>query len=55
MPFTSNMPERSTCVEAAGRIVVTAIQSGKIDVDANAVGEYFAQVYRKIAQSVFGK
>lgn len=48
MPAPQLHSEREICFEVAGRITASAIASGKVSSEAEAVSNYLADMYRRM-------
>lgn len=48
MPSSQPHPERDICLEVAGRITASAIESGKLSSEAEDVSNYLADMYRRV-------
>ncbi len=48
MAISQAHPEREICLEVAGRITASAIESGKLSSEAEAVSSYLSDMYFRI-------
>ena len=50
MPMTQPKPELDVCIEVAGRITASAISSGQIKADVEAIKSYLTEIYTCLVQ-----
>lgn len=55
MAIPTQHADRNVCIEAAGRITSAAIASGKLDVSAEIVKQYFGEIYLHLLKLTSGR
>lgn len=48
-------PELDTCIEVAGNITASAIQSGKLEADVENVKKYLSEIYAHVVRLRTGR